>query len=77
MTEWNPAEHRAGFSEAEYERYGDLVLINWRHWQRLRERVGEIHMEATISQQHRSADFRNGFREALRLVMRTMDETQP
>lgn len=77
MNDYNPAEYRAGFTEAEYERYGDMVLINWRHWRGLRERVAEMHMEATVSHQHRSVAFRNGFREALRLVMQTMDDTQP
>lgn len=77
MSEHNPAEYRAGFTDAEYERFGDTVLINWRDWQGLRERIGEMHLEATISHQHESADFRNGFREALRLVMQHMDETQP
>lgn len=71
-------EDEAGFTDAEFEKYGDAVLMTWRDWVALRELIQE------------TRDERLGDRNLLELrydeltyvatldwIIQTMDETPP
>jgi len=66
-------ESGAGFTDEEFEEYGDAVLMNWRHWNNLRDIVQERHEEAASDGMDPAV--RSGYRAALNWVMQTMDET--
>lgn len=75
---YNEPEYKAGFTDAEYEKYGDAVLMTWRDWVALRERIQEKRDERLGDRN--LLDLRDDeltYVATLDWIMRTMDETLP
>jgi hypothetical protein len=71
QVKYHEAEHKAGHTEAELEEYGDTVLITWRDWATLRERIKELLDEHPTGVEPLA--FEGGYRAALFKVMELMD----
>ncbi len=73
---YHEPERRAGCTDEEFEKYGDEVLVTWRDWVGLREKLAEMREEAdrTLASTPGMLD---GYRYGLWEAMREMDETQP
>lgn len=75
MTYYEP-EHKAGYTDEDMEKHGGAVLMTWRDWVNLREKLSEMREEAG-DVLAKTPDMAGGYRYALWEVMRVMDETQP
>lgn len=74
----NEPEHRAGFTDAEYERYGDEVLMTWRNWVGLREYIEEKRDEWLGDRGLLDLEEPElTYVATLNWMMQTMDETLP
>jgi hypothetical protein len=78
MNAYHEPERRAVYTDADYEKHGDAVLMTWREWVNLREVIQEQRDE--IVDGRRLLDLRDdelAHVSGLDWVMRTMDETPP
>lgn len=73
---YNKPEDKAGFTDAEFEKYGDAVLMTWRNWVEFRDKLAQMKADDGLSE-FASHDMRTGYRYALRDIVREMDETLP
>ncbi len=67
--------YRAGYTDAEFEEHGDAVLMTWRDWVRLREKLKEMYEAAPLGKEPLA--WWGARRVAIDDVRREMDETQP
>lgn len=72
---YHEPEHRVGYTDEEFEKYGDAVLMTWRDWVGLREKLKEMYEAAPLGKEPLS--WWGARRVAIDEVMREMDETQP
>lgn len=72
---YNEPEYKAGFTDAEGEKYGDAVLMTWRDWVALRELMAERKEE--IEKEWTDDPVEHGQLGILNWMMQTMDETLP
>lgn len=73
MNTYHEPEHKAGFTDEEFAKHGEFVLMTWREWVNLREKLRENLQEHPAGTE--PLPFYRGYRAALSEIMLMMDET--